>query len=107
MLDDIASPRLKVIFDPANIFPKGGLEHMHRLMTEAVDLLAEDIVLAHAKDILEDGKAGDVAAGKGKLDYGHYMRLLQDVGFDGPILLHGLTEDEVAGSLRYLGEHMG
>ncbi len=107
LLDDVASPRLKVIFDPANIFPKGGLNHMHRLMTEAVDLLAQDIALAHAKDILEDGKAGEVAAGKGKLDYRHYMKLLQEIGFGGAILLHGLSEAEVAGSLQHLKNSMG
>lgn len=106
LLDDMASPRLKVVFDPANIFPAGGLNHMHQLMTEAVDLLGKDIVLAHAKDILQDGQAGDVAAGKGKLDYGHYMNLLRDIGFGGAILLHGLREDEVAGSLRHLKNHM-
>lgn len=107
LLDDVASPRLKVIFDPANIFPKGGLNHMHRLMTEAVDLLAADIALAHAKDILEDGRAGEVAAGKGKLDYRHYMKLLQETGFGGAILLHGLSEAEVAGSLQHLKNSMG
>ena len=107
LLDELASPRLKVIFDPANIFPKGGLNHMHQLMTEAAHLLAEDIVLAHAKDILEDGKAGDVAAGRGKLDYRHYLKLLREIGFDGAILLHGLSEAEVAESLQHLKNSMG
>ncbi len=107
VLDDVASPRLKVIFDPANIFPKGGLNQMHQLMTEAAHLLAEDMVLAHAKDILEDGKAGEVAAGKGKLDYRHYMKLLREIKFSGTILLHGLTEAEVAGSLQHLKNSMG
>ena len=107
LLDDLASPRLKVIFDPANIFPKGGLNHMHQLMSEAAHLLAEDIVLAHAKDILEDGQAGDVAAGKGKLDYGHYLKLLREIGFGGAILLHGLSEAEVARSLQHVKNSMG
>ena len=107
LLAEIASPRLKVIFDPANIFPKGGLNHMHQLMTEAAHLLAADIVLAHAKDILEDGQAGDVAAGKGKLDYRHYLRLLREIEFGGAILLHGLSEAEVAGSLQHLKNSMG
>ena len=107
LLAELASPRLKVIFDPANIFPEGGLNHMHQLMTEAAHLLAEDMVLAHAKDILEDGQAGDVAAGKGKLDYGHYLKLLREIGFGGAILLHGLSEAEVAGSLRHLKNSMG
>ena len=107
LLYDVASPRLKVIFDPANIFPKEGLNHMHQLMTEAAHLLAEDIVLAHAKDILEDGQAGDVAAGKGKLDYRHYLKLLQEIGFGGAILLHELSEAEVAESLQHLKTSMG
>jgi len=102
LLDEIKSPHLKVTFDGANIFHKGELPKMHELLTEAIDLLAGDIILAHAKDLDHDGDAGHLAAGQGKLDYYHYIGLLKKAGFSGPILLHGLEEDQVEGSIRYL-----
>ena len=102
LLDGFKSPRLKVTFDGANIFHKGDLPKMHELLTEAIDLLAGDIVLAHAKDLDHDGDAGHVAAGQGKLDYDHYIGLLKKAGFTGPILLHGLEEDQVEGCISYV-----
>jgi sugar phosphate isomerase/epimerase len=102
LLDEIKSPHLKVTFDGANIFHKGELPRMHDLLTEAIDLLAGDIALAHAKDLDHDGDAGHLAAGHGKLDYRHYIGLLNKVGFTGPILLHGLQEDQVEGCIRYV-----
>jgi sugar phosphate isomerase/epimerase len=102
LLDEINSPRLKVTFDGANIFHKGELPRMHELLTEAIELLADDIVLAHAKDLDHDGDAGLLAAGQGKLDYGHYIGLLKKAGFSGSILIHGLSEDQVEDSVRYV-----
>lgn len=107
LLDEIKSPRLKVAFDGANIFHRGELPRMHDLLTEAVDLLGGDIVLAHAKDLAHDGDAGHVAAGHGKLDYAHYIGLLTGAGFTGPILLHGLKEDQVDGCVRYVKSFLG
>jgi sugar phosphate isomerase/epimerase len=102
LLDEIRSPRLQVAFDGANIFHTGELPRMHDLLTEAIDLLAGDIALAHAKDLDHDGDAGHLAAGHGKLDYKHYIGLLNQAGFTGPILLHGLEEDQVQGCIRYV-----
>jgi sugar phosphate isomerase/epimerase len=102
LLDEFKSPRLKVTFDGANIFHKGDLPKMHELLTEAINLLAGDIILAHAKDLDHDGDAGHLAAGQGKLDYNHYIGLLKKAGFAGPILLHGLEEDQVESSIGYV-----
>jgi sugar phosphate isomerase/epimerase len=102
LLDEINSPRLKVTFDGANIFHEGELPRMQELLTEAIDLLAGDIILAHAKDLDHDGDAGQLAAGKGKLDYGHYIAALKGAGFNGPILLHGLEEKQVEDSINYV-----
>jgi len=97
LLDEVGSSHLKVVFDGANIFHKGELPRMRDMLTEAVDLLAGDIVIAHAKDLDRDGEAGHLAAGHGLLDYGHYIGQLHRVGFTGPILLHGLSEEQVDG----------
>ena len=105
-LDDIKSPRLKVIFDSANIFPFGGFERMTEIMTESVEMLADDIVLVHAKDVTAENEAGDVCAGKGRLDYDLYMKLLRKINFKGPILFHSLTEDEVDGCIEHVTKYM-
>ena len=106
LIDDMQSPRLKVIMDGANLFPAGTIGQMGRILTEAVDLLGPDIVLSHAKDLSHDGEAGDRAAGKGLLDYELYLSLLSGAGFDGPLLLHGLTEEEVCQSVRFVRRHL-
>ena len=102
IIDELGSPRLKVVIDGANIFHQGELPHMTRILTEAIDLLGKDIVLAHAKDLDHDGDAGHLAAGTGLLDWELYLRLLRDSGYDGAIILHGLTEAQVPGCVAFL-----
>jgi sugar phosphate isomerase/epimerase len=102
LLDEVRSPRLKVVIDPANLFPPGSLTRMRAVLDEAFALLGRDLVLAHAKDLARDGEAGREAAGTGVLDYGHYLRLLAQSGYDGPLILHGLAESQVAASVAFL-----
>jgi sugar phosphate isomerase/epimerase len=102
MLDELRSPRLKIVLDPANLFHAGELPAMGRILTEAFDLLGGDIVLAHAKDLSRDGEAGQEAAGTGLLDYDAYLRLLRGAGYAGPLVLHGLREEQVDASVRFL-----
>ena len=102
LLDEIASPHLKVVMDGANLFHTGDLARMRDVLDEAFALLGPDIVLAHAKDLTQDGAAGHAAAGTGWLDYDHYLSLLHAAGYDGPLILHGLSEAEVGASVAFL-----
>jgi len=102
LLDEIASPRLKVVMDGANVFHAGELPRMREVLDEAFALLGPDIALAHAKDLDRDGEAGHLAAGTGLLDYDHYLSLLRAAGFDGALILHGLAESQVTGCLAFL-----
>jgi sugar phosphate isomerase/epimerase len=102
LLDEIDSPRLKVVMDGANLFHAGDLARMRDLLDEAFALLGQDIALAHAKDLTHDGEAGHAAAGTGRLDYDHYLTLLHSAGYDGPLILHGLSEAEVDASVAFL-----
>lgn len=102
LLDEIGSPRLKVVMDGANIFHQGELPRMRELLEEAVTLLGPDIVLAHAKDLDHDGEAGHLAAGRGVLDYPLYLALLRRSGFAGALILHGLAETEVEACLAFV-----
>lgn len=106
LLDEIASPHLKVTIDPANIFHAGELPRMREILDEAFALVGKDIVLAHAKDLDRDGDAGHLAAGQGKLDYARYLSLLQSYRFQGPLLLHGLSAAQVPGCVAFLRQKL-
>jgi sugar phosphate isomerase/epimerase len=106
LLDEMQSPRLKVIMDGANIFHAGELPQMHAILDEAFALLGGDLVLAHAKDLIRDGAAGDRAAGTGVLDYDHYVKLLQSVSYTGPLVMHSLREEEVPQTVAFLQQKL-
>jgi len=106
LLDEIASPHLKVTIDPANLFHAGELPRMREILDEAFALVGKDVVLAHAKDLDHDGDAGHLAAGQGKLDYDRYLSLLHTCGFHGPLLLHGLSASQVPGCVAFLRQKL-
>ena len=100
LLDQMRSPNLKVVMDMANLFHPGDLARIPAVLAQAFDLLGGEIALAHAKDLNAQGKV--TAAGKGVLDFGLYLNLLQQTGYRGPVILHSLAEAEVEGSVAYL-----
>jgi len=107
LLGVIDSPHLKVVIDGANLFHAGELPRMRRVLDEAFALLGHHLVLAHAKDLSRDGEAGHEAPGQGLLDYDHYLRLLRLVRFEGPLVMHGFGEDQVAASVAFLRGKLG
>jgi sugar phosphate isomerase/epimerase len=103
LLDTFRSPHLKIVMDAANLFHDGDLTRQVAVIDEAFDLLGDEIVLAHAKDItIGAGGMEWRAAGQGLLDYDHYLRRLHDSGYSGPLILHGLAESQVAGCVAFL-----
>ena len=106
LLDEIASPHLKLVIDAANLFQAGQLPRMQEVLDEAFQLLGEDIRLAHAKDLEKDGDAGHQAAGTGLLDYEHYLACLDRVGYSGSVILHSLEEDQVSACRDYVRERL-
>lgn len=102
LLAEMQSDRLKIIIDPANLFPAGTLSRQHQILDDAFDRLGTDIVVAHAKDIARDGQAGDLAAGTGQLDFAYYLAKLRDIGFGGPVVMHGLTANQVPQTVQFL-----
>lgn len=102
LLDQIGSPRLKVVMDGANLFQAGDLPRMREILEEAFALLGGDIALAHAKDLSHDGEAGHEAAGAGLLDYDLYLSLLRRAGYHGPLVLHSLVESQVEACIAFL-----
>jgi sugar phosphate isomerase/epimerase len=102
LMDELASPQLKVIMDGANIFHRGELSHMRDILDEAFELVGAEIVLAHAKDLDRDGEAGHLPAGRGRLDYPYYLGLLRQSGYDGALILHGLKPGDAPAAIDFV-----
>ena len=104
LLVAMQSSRLKVVIDPANLIVPGDEHQMSQVLDEAFDLLGEYIIIAHAKDRGADDTFR--AAGEGILDYDQYVRLLRATAFDGPLILHGLTEEQIDAALQFLRDKL-
>lgn len=107
LLDEMQSPFLKIVMDGANLFHPGEANEMADVLDGAFDLLGDEIVLAHAKDLASDEETSFVAAGQGILDYAVYLKHLRDAGFQGALILHGLSEGQVPESVRFIKKQLG
>lgn len=88
LLDEMRSPRLKVILDPVNLHKGSDPSQVRALLDEAAVLLGPDLVAAHAKELYPGGAGW-------RVDYAHYVGMLRSAGFRGPLLLHNLPEQAV------------
>lgn len=102
LIDEIGSPRIRIILDPANLFETEA-DHA-RIIAAAVDLLGPHIAMAHAKDRKPDGSF--TAAGTGVVDFAAFMTDLKAAGFNGPMITHGLDASEAASVSRYLRQSL-
>ena len=100
LLDEIGSPRLKMVLDPANLFEIAPPAERQRLVEDAIGLLAPSIAMAHAKDRHADGSFA--AAGTGVIDFGHFIAALKAASVDAPLLTHGLEAHQAAAVARFL-----
>jgi len=91
-----------VVVDPANLFHPGDLPRMKEFLDEAFEWLGRDIVLAHAKELGPDARAGGMAPGRGVLDWDHYLGWLKAIDYSGPLIVHGLPASAVAEGLNFL-----
>ena len=100
LIDQLGSARLRIVLDPANLFEVATLAEQRRTVEAAIDLLADRIVMGHAKDRHADGRFA--TAGTGVLDYPHYLGCLRRAGFDGPLITHGLAAAEAPAVAAFL-----
>jgi sugar phosphate isomerase/epimerase len=100
LFSDIASSRLKLILDPANLFEQASASEARTLVENAIIKLGSRLAMAHAKDRNMSGEF--VAAGQGIVDFDHFVLSLKEAGFDGPLVTHGLTAAEAPGVNEFL-----
>jgi sugar phosphate isomerase/epimerase len=100
LIEEVGDPALGVVFDPANIL--AGIPGVDPVsgIREAIELVGYRVMLAHGKDLGSDGQP--CAAGTGIVPWGEVVRGLIFAGYGGPLVCHGLTEDELPASFAKL-----
>jgi L-ribulose-5-phosphate 3-epimerase len=94
-LDDLKCPSLKVNFDPANMLLYDKDDPL-----KAVELLAPDIRSVHVKDANRPAVKGtwgtEVPLGEGQTDTAGFVKVLQKVGYRGPLCIEREVGDQQA-----------
>jgi sugar phosphate isomerase/epimerase len=101
LLDQMQSPCLKIVFDAANLV-RPHCYNQRVVLSRAFELLNADVAIAHAKDLGTNPTRGQARVGAGALDYNLYLSILKKSGFNGPLILHGISEYEVDPAVRFL-----
>lgn len=102
--DDVADERLKFTLDPTNMVHPGTLFRSTELINECFDLLGEDIMYAHAKDIRwADMLPGLewVIPGQGEMDYEVYLTHLSRLDYSRPLMMEFLNRGGYEGPDQY------
>lgn len=105
LLDEIASPRLGIVLDPANLIEGIPPDRIDAAIDDAFALLGDRIVSAHGKDRNATGAV--VPAGRGIVPWPRFFAGLRTAGYDGPLILHGLDEPEITDAVRFLRDLAG
>ena len=100
LIEEMGSRRLRIVLDPANLFEQATPEQARVIVEKAVETAAGHIALAHAKDRHADGRFA--TAGQGVVDFPDFIARLRAVGFDGPLVTHGLSAPEALGVAAFL-----
>ena len=104
LLREFDHPRLKVVMDVANIVATDRDRSPRKVLDEAFELLGDHVVVAHGKDLRADGFF--CAAGQGVVPWNHALALFRSVGFNGPVILHSLTEHEADQSIAFMRDQI-
>jgi sugar phosphate isomerase/epimerase len=108
LVRECGSAHLGLIMDPTNWFDA---EHTHpdkvgEVLERGFAAVSGMFHLAHAKDVVPPppGRTNPdlPRAGTGILDYTHYLALLGDDGYDGPLVVEHLEENQVPATMTYV-----
>ncbi len=95
---ELQTDRLRIILDPANLFETGTPAEVRGIVARAVGEAAPMLGLAHAKDRSPGGAV--VPPGEGAVDFPDFVLRLAAAGYEGALITHGITLDEVPRTAR-------
>jgi len=99
LLREVGAAPLGIVLDAANLVGTD-LPRQSEIMREAIDLLGNALVLAHAKDM--DAHEHVTCPGDGAVDLVGFTALLRQAGYDGALVGHGFGAADTARAGRYL-----
>lgn len=105
ILNEMASSYLGILLDAANLLTAETLSRQHEVIDEAMGLLGESLLLAHAKDIDASGQV--VAPGEGKVDLVTFTTALRRVGYDDALVAHGFAAEKAGLAAKVLQRIIG
>lgn len=78
VLDEIASPNLRIILDPVNLLDITNYKQQDEIVAEALRLLGDDIAILHVKDyVVKDGDLDACAVGLGEMNWKPVMEFVK------------------------------
>ncbi len=97
-LEEVGSPRIRALLDPANLLELNDLEEMFAQLTPYIDCL-------HAKDFKLHSDRG-VAAGEGDLDYRKFVSLAAKHTPRAPLILEYVDPKNYKQAIEHLRKAM-
>ena len=104
LIADFPGSPIRIVLDPANMIEDVVPEDHHRTIDQAFDLLGDHLVLAHAKDRFANGQVAP--AGRGVVDWTHFLGCLAAIGFNGALVAHGMSAAEAPAVASFLAGHL-
>jgi sugar phosphate isomerase/epimerase len=105
LLDSFSGSRVRIIVDPANLLEGCPKDQLRAVLADTLDLLGPHIALAHVKDRDEAGKVA--AAGRGIVDWDHYLGGLKQIGYRGALIAHGMDASDAPYVSDFLRAKLG
>jgi sugar phosphate isomerase/epimerase len=103
---EIGSPALCFVFDGAGLVTPETLPDNRQITTEACEILAGQIALAHADDVrYEEGRARWLPLGWGDLDAPAVFHGLAGAGFTGALIVEHVRKDLLPAAIAFCKEH--
>jgi sugar phosphate isomerase/epimerase len=110
-IDELETNRIKIILDISNMVNDGEAtpEDIDRITKEAFDYLGEDIMIAHAKDLLPRAVIDWTNAGRGIVNFDLILQLLEKYNYNGYLVVHHMDheKEDIEYSIDFLNKKMG
>jgi len=102
-IDAVGSPSLQVLFDPVNFLDGSNYREQGRMIDEAFELLADRILVVHAKDFRPAGGELKICPpGTGLLDYPRFLRLLRASRPEVDLLIEDLRPEDMGAARDFV-----
>ncbi|SHK54680.1 Sugar phosphate isomerase/epimerase [Selenomonas ruminantium] len=105
VIREVASPNLRIIFDPVNLLSGENYQDRERVIGEAIEQFGEYVEVVHLKDFQVQGeKLSAVAPGTGLMDYKPLLAYLKQEKYGIQATLENTIPENAVAARKYLEE---